>query len=109
MLTEWRGVIFGENLVLGSVRVEEQEVIEIADAVGQRANGKVFGRVGHEVPNHPLTCRDTASVTIRDVHLTRARLFSLTCAVRPAQRTGFVRILCHPGNSDSSDLRVAEA
>lgn len=71
------GVIFGENLILGSVRVEEQEVIEIANAVGQRANGEVFGCVGHEVPNHSLTC--------------------------------FVRVFCHPGNCDSSDLRVTEA
>lgn len=47
LLTEWWGVIFGENLILGSVRVEEQKVIEIADAVSQRANGEVFGCVGH--------------------------------------------------------------
>lgn len=55
LLTEWWGIIFGENLILGSVRVEEQEVIEITDAVSQRANGEVFGCVGHEVPNHPFT------------------------------------------------------
>lgn len=55
LLTEWRGVIFGENLILGSVGVKEQKVIEIADAVSQRANGEVFGCVGHEVPNHSLT------------------------------------------------------
>lgn len=60
MLTERWGVVFGEHLILGSVRVEEQEVIEIADAVGQRANGEVFGCVGHEVPNHSLTWRHTA-------------------------------------------------
>lgn len=62
MLTEWRGVIFGENLILGSVGVKEQKVIEIADAVSQRANGEVFGCVGHEVPNHSLTWRNTASI-----------------------------------------------
>lgn len=56
-LTEGWGVIFGEHLVFGSVRVKEQEVVEIADAVSQRANGEVFGCVGHEVPNHSLTCR----------------------------------------------------
>ena len=60
LLTEGRGVIFGEHLVLGSVGVEEQEVVEVADAVGQRANGEVFGCVGHEVPNHSLTWRNTA-------------------------------------------------
>lgn len=59
LLTERWGVIFGENLILGSVRVEEEEVIEITDAVGKRADGEVFGCVGHEVPNHPLTCRST--------------------------------------------------
>lgn len=47
--------MFGENLVLGSVGVEEEEVVEVADAVGQRADGEVFGRVGHQVPHHPLT------------------------------------------------------
>lgn len=52
--------MFGENLILGSVRVKEQKVIEVADAVRQRANGEVFGRVGHEVPNHPLTWTHTA-------------------------------------------------
>lgn len=57
MLTKWRGVIFGENVILGSVGVQEQEVVEIADSVSQRANGEVFGCVGHEVPNHPLTYR----------------------------------------------------
>lgn len=61
VLTEWWGVILGENLILGSVRVKEQKVIEIADAVGQRANGEVFGCVGHEVPNHSLTWRHAAS------------------------------------------------
>lgn len=40
-------------------------MIEVADAVSQRANGKVFGCVGHEVPNHSLTWRNTASVTIK--------------------------------------------
>ena len=59
LLTEGRGVIFGENLILWSVRVEEQEVIEIADTVSQRANGKVFGCVRHEVPNHSLSWRHT--------------------------------------------------
>lgn len=49
--------MFGENLVLGSVGVEEEEVVEVADAVGQRADGEVFGRVGHQVPHHPLTWR----------------------------------------------------
>lgn len=62
MLTEGWGVIFGEHLVLGSVGVKEQEVVEIADAVSQRANGEVFGCVGHEVPNHSFTCRHMASV-----------------------------------------------
>lgn len=56
-LTERGGVMFGENLVLGSVGVEEEEVVEVADAVGQRADGEVFGRVGHQVPHHPLTWR----------------------------------------------------
>lgn len=65
LLTEWRGVIFGEDLILGSVWIEEQEVIEVADAVSQRANGKVFGCVGHEVPDHSLTWRNTAAVTIQ--------------------------------------------
>lgn len=74
---EWWGVIFGENLILRSVRVEEQEVIEIADAVSQRANGKVFGCIGHEVPNHSLPC--------------------------------FVWIFCHPGDCNSSNLRVTKA
>lgn len=49
--------MFGENLVLGSVGVEEEEVVEVADAVGQRADGEVLGRVGHQVPHHPLTWR----------------------------------------------------
>lgn len=60
LLTERRGVIFGENLILGSVRVEEEEVIEIADAVSKRADGEVFGCVGHEVPHHPLTWTNMA-------------------------------------------------
>jgi len=64
VLTQRRGVIFGENLVLGSVGVEEQEVIEIADAVRQRANREVFGCVGHEVPDHPLTWGHTAASSV---------------------------------------------
>lgn len=46
-LTQGRGVIFGEHFVLGSVGVEKQEVIEITDAVSQRADGEIFGGVGH--------------------------------------------------------------
>lgn len=61
LLTEWWGVVLGENLILGSIGVKEQKVIEIADAVGQRANGEVFGCVGHKVPNHSLTWRHAAS------------------------------------------------
>lgn len=49
--------MFGEDLVLGSVGVEEEQVVEVADAVGQRADGEVLGRVGHQVPHHPLTWR----------------------------------------------------
>lgn len=56
MLTERRGVVLGEHLILGPVGVQEEEVVEVADAVGQRANGEVFGCIGHEVPHHPLTC-----------------------------------------------------
>lgn len=59
-LTERWGVIFGENLILGSVGIQEQEVIEITDAVSQRANREVFGCVGHEVPDHSFTWRHTA-------------------------------------------------
>lgn len=52
--TQGRRVVFGEDLILGSVWVEEQEVVEVTDAVSQRADGEVFGCVGHEVPHHPL-------------------------------------------------------
>lgn len=60
-LTERRGVILGENVIFGSVGVEEQQVVEIADAVGQRANGEVFGCVGHEVPDHSLTWNNSTT------------------------------------------------
>lgn len=33
-------------------------MIEIADAIGQGADGKVFGCIGHEVPHHPLPWRN---------------------------------------------------
>lgn len=56
--------MFGENLILGSVRVKEQKVIEVADAVSQRANGEVFGRVGHKVPNHSLTWKHIAQTIV---------------------------------------------
>lgn len=61
MLTEGRGVVLGEDLVLGPVRIEEQQVVEVADAVGQRADREVFGCVGHQVPHHPLTCSTAAA------------------------------------------------
>lgn len=60
-LTEWWGVIFGEHLILGSVGVKEQKVVEITDAVSQRANGEVFGCVGHEVPDHSFAWAHTGS------------------------------------------------
>lgn len=63
LLTERWGVMFGENLILGSVGVKEQKVIEVADAVSQRADGEVFGRVGHKVPNHPLTWETSSTNT----------------------------------------------
>lgn len=68
LLTEWWGVMFGENLILGSVRVKEQKVIQVADAVSQRANGEVLGRVGHKVPNHSLTCKHTAQTLVASTY-----------------------------------------
>lgn len=71
MLTERWGVIFGENLILGSVGVKEQKVIEVADAVSQRTNGEVFGCVGHKVPNHSLTWTHAAQILVTSETITR--------------------------------------
>lgn len=53
--TEWRGVVLGENLIFGTVRVEKQKVVQVTDAVSQGANGKVFGSIRQQIPDQPLT------------------------------------------------------
>lgn len=55
-LTQWRGVVFGEDLVFGPVRKEEQQMVQVADAIGQRADGEVFSCVRHKVPYHSFPC-----------------------------------------------------
>ena len=60
--TEWWGVILGEHLILGPVRVKEEQVVEVTDAVGQGADGEVFGRVWQQVPDQPLTQQQTTMI-----------------------------------------------
>lgn len=58
VLTQWRGVVFGKDFVFGSVGIEVQQVVQVADAIGQRSNGEVFGCVRHEVPHHSFSCEE---------------------------------------------------
>lgn len=53
--TEWRGVVLGEDLAFGPVRVEKQKVVQVTDAVSQGTNGEVLGCIRQQIPDQPLT------------------------------------------------------
>lgn len=53
--TERRGVVLGENLAFGLVRIQKQKVVQVADAVSQGANREVLGCIRQQIPDQPLT------------------------------------------------------
>lgn len=53
--TQWRGVVLGEDLIFGPVRVEKQKMVQVADAVSQGADGEVLGCIRQQIPDQPLT------------------------------------------------------
>lgn len=53
--TVGRRAVAREHLVFRLVGVEEQQVVQVADAVSQRADGEIFRGEGHQVPHHPLS------------------------------------------------------
>lgn len=63
-LTQWRCVVFGEDLIFGSVGIEEQEMIQVTDTICQWADREVFGCVWHEVPHHPFPCEQHKHVLL---------------------------------------------
>lgn len=101
-------------------------MVEITNAVSQRANGKVFGCVGHEVPNHSFTWEKNSNrrKTEWDSFISLWLLCLLErgpsderCGLKNkngeilcfACFTCFVRIFCHPGNCNSSNFRITKA
>lgn len=55
ILTERGGVVLGEDLVFGPVRVKEQKVVQVTDAVRQGTNGEVLGCIRQQIPDQPFT------------------------------------------------------
>lgn len=53
--TKWGGVVLGEDFVFGPVRIQIQKMVQVTDAVSQRANREVLGCVRQQIPDQPLT------------------------------------------------------
>lgn len=62
--TEWRGVVLGEDLVFGLVRVQKQKMVQVTYAVSKGANGEVLSCVGQQIPDQPFTYNIGSNMTI---------------------------------------------
>lgn len=55
--TQWGGVVLGKDFVFGPVGIQIHQMVQVTDAVRQRADGEVLGGVRQQVPDQPLPCR----------------------------------------------------
>lgn len=56
MHTVWRCAVTGKDFLFGLVGIEEEQMVQITDPIGQRADGEIFSGKGHQVPHHPFSC-----------------------------------------------------